>query len=226
MGLFNNLFKKETEAPVSAQPQAQNHTQTSTSDVTMTNVEYSSTGLLNLTKNSVLDLTKYSDSLNKIRVAAGWDINKGIGSDYDLDLCAYLLDDRKKILKTVYYGSKKHTGIFLDGDNLTGEGDGDDENIYVNLKEIPEKVESIVFGVVIYGADSKRQKFENVKNAFVRLVDEDSRGKEICRYELSENGGDNTAVTFAKLYKTNGNWSFGAIGNYSKDSIESLGYHL
>lgn len=185
-------------------------------------VDYNPTnGILNLSKNSILDLTKYSDTLEKVRIAAGWDVVDS-GQDYDLDVCAFLLDKNGKAIGKVYYGAQKSKGIYLDGDNLTGEGDGDDENIYANLKEIPAKVSSIMFAVVIYQAKTRRQRFGKVKNAFVRLVDENAGQKEICKFSLSEDGGDNTAVTFAELYRNETGWSFRTIGNYSKDSIESL----
>lgn len=188
-----------------------------------TQVDYAPQGgLLNLQKNNILDLRKYSDSLNKVRVAAGWDIAKG-RSSFDLDLCAFLLDANGRGITKVYYGAKSSTGIKLDGDNLTGEGEGDDENINVTLEKIPANVSSIVFSVVIFNASVKGQHFEDVENAFCRLVDE-SNGKEICKFSLSEDGGKNTAVTFAELYRNDGGWSFRTIGTYSKDSIDSL-YH-
>lgn len=184
-------------------------------------VDYSPTnGILNLTKNSILDLNKYSTSLELVRVATGWDVVDN-GQDYDLDVCAFLLNSENKAIGKVYYGDKKSKGIYLDGDNLTGAGDGDDENIYVDLKKIPANVSSIVFAVVIYQAKTRHQKFGKVKEAFVRLVDENAQ-KQICKYSLSDDGADNTAVTVAELYRNDNGWSFRAIENYSKDSIESL----
>lgn len=212
MGLFG-FGKKNESAPVTATPTSveRNGVQ----------VDYAPQGgLLNLQKDNILDLRKYSDSLSEVRVAAGWDISKK-GSSFDLDLCAFLLDENGKHIAKVYYGDKRATGIYLDGDNLTGEGDGDDENIHVSLDKIPAKVSSIVFSVVIFSAASKRQHFKDIDNAFCRLVDE-SNGKEICKFSLSNEGGDNTAVTFAELYRNDGGWSFRAIGTYSEDSIESL----
>lgn len=184
-------------------------------------------GLLNLKKNDILDLTKSVPTLNKIRVAAGWDVNNSLfGGTFDLDLCAILLDKNGRPVDgmnpCVYYGKKKSTGIFLDGDNLTGEGDGDDENIYVTLNDIPAAVDRIIFNVVIYDGIAKRQKFSKVKNAYVRIVDTEKNDSEICRYNLTEDGGDNTAVVFAELNKNNNNWEFMAIGDYKRASIEDL----
>lgn len=215
MGLFN-FGNKTNESTTSASPAVG-------VERSGAQVDYNPTGgLLNLSKNDILDLSKYDDNLSKVRVAAGWDVSKRGGFAFDLDLCAFLLDKDGIPTSKVYFGDKKKKGIYLDGDNLTGAGDGDDENIYVNLNDIPANISSIVFAVVIYSASSKRQSFEDVQNAFVRLVDENNRGKEICKYKLSENGGSNTAVTFAELYRNGSNWSFKAIGQYSKDSIDSL----
>lgn len=212
MGLFSFNKKEATVEPVASVPQT---------PTTCTEVDYApSNGMLNLKKDNVLDLRKYSDSLSKVRVAAGWDFVGG--KAYDLDICAFLKNSAGKVVDTVYYGDKNSKGIFLDGDNLTGEGEGDDENIHVALSTIPTNVSSIVFGVVIYNASSRRQKFSGVKNAYVRLVDEASGDKEICRYQLTEDGGDNTAVTFAELYRNDSGWSFRAIGKYSRNTIESL----
>ena len=181
--------------------------------------------ILNLNKNDILDLNK---GLSRVRVAAGWDVNeKRFESDYDLDLCAYLMTDTGAIQDRVYYGDKRARGIYLDGDNLTGAGEGDDENIYVTLDTINSSVTKIVFAVVIYNAEKRRQKFENVKNAYVRLVDVGGKYEsELCRYNLSDNGGDNTAVVFASLNRTEQGWQFQAIGNYTCATISTLQHKL
>lgn len=184
-------------------------------------------GILNLQKNDILDLTKAAPGLSQIRVAAGWDANTGFfGGSMDLDLCAILLDVNNKPVRSinhcVYYGDKNSTGIYLDGDNLTGEGDGDDENIYVELEKIPSEVEKIVFNVVIYNGIAKRQKFEKVKNAYVRIVNTKNNDEEICRYNLTEDGKDNTAVIFAELVRNGSSWEFKAIGDYKRASISDL----
>ena len=159
-----------------------------------------------------------------MRAAAGWDVNQGAGSDFDLDLCAYLCS-KDRVVDIVYYGDKRSQGIYLDQDNLTGSGDGDDENIHIELNNLQKSVDKIILAVVIYNAASRRQKFKDVQNAYVRLIDE-SNGNEICRFRLTENGGDNTAVTFASLTKGNDGWSFKASGTYSKNTIESLKSNL
>lgn len=207
MGIFGNLFSGKSSGSTSAPA----------------NVN-SNEDILDLRKGDILDLTKYSSDLQKVRAAAGWDVNRGIGSDYDLDLCAYMMCNGR-VVETVYYHEKRHQGIYLDGDNLTGSGDGDDENIFVDLNRIPQNIDRIVFAVVIYQAHERRQRFGHVKNAYMRLVDQ-MNDHEICRYRLTEDGGDNTAATLAALNKVNGSWQFEAIGTYSKDSIGSLGNKL
>ncbi|WP_300347698.1 TerD family protein [Clostridium sp.] len=187
-------------------------------------------GVLNLQKNDILDLTKKDPSLNKIMLAAGWDVvKKGLFSfataDYDLDLVALLLDENEKLRHNndvIYFGNMEGNGIKLHGDNLTGAGDGDDEKISLNLSELPKYCKNIVFSVVIYDADKRNQCFGKVKNAYVRLVDEDKSNTEICRYNLSEDGGNNTAIIFAELSNINNSWQFKAKGQLLRASVSSL----
>ena len=187
-------------------------------------------GILNLKKNDILDLTKKDPSINKIRLCAGWDVvKKGFfnfgAKDFDLDLTALLLDENNHVLKNkglIYYGEQKGIGIMLHGDNLTGSGDGDDEKITVVLNQIPVECKKIIFAAVIYEAEARNQVFGRVKNAYVRLVDEDKSDKEICRYNLSEDGGNNTGIIFAELSKQGNEWSFKAVGELFRGSIQTL----
>ena len=213
MGLFN--FGKKKDAPVAPlyTPPA------STGDI---NLDLSKGISLNLTKGMTLDLSKAPSTFKDIRVGAGWDV-AARGADYDLDLCAIMLDNSGRYLDHVYYGKKRSNGIELDHDNLTGEGDGDDENIFMNFHKINPNVASVVICVVIYNAYSRGQKFANVRNAYVRLVDQAKCPEyEICRFNLTENGGNATAVKFAELTRTSAGWDFKAIGEYLKASIEDI----
>lgn len=187
--------------------------------------------ILNLQKNDILDLTKKDPSLDRLLVGAGWDVAKkgglfGLfgGADYDLDLFAMKLDEKGHLLRDglVYFGKQRHTGIMLHGDNLTGEGGGDDEKISVTLSALPTQCHRVVFGVAIYNAQSRNQSFANVKNAYVRLCDEQKGGAEICRFNLTEEGGDHTAIIMCELIKTNGEWSFKALGNYHRAGMAEL----
>lgn len=185
--------------------------------------------ILNLEKNGILDLSKYN--LHKITASAGWKVNKkrDCEDDYDLDLCAYLMDKDGKIRDTVYYADKhkKHDPVWLDKDNLTGSEDGgDNENIFVNLDDVPQCITEIYFAVVIFMAKDRKQSFDEVEGAYIKLIDESNGHHEICRYSMSEDGGSKTAVVAGKLSRTNGNWKFVAIGEYFKKSIEKLGKKL
>lgn len=180
-------------------------------------------GVLNLEKQQYLNLEKASVSLNNLRAAAGWDFMRGAA--YDLDLCAMLFDPNNTLVNTVYYGNKDTAGVSLDGDNLTGQGDGDDENIRMNLSRVKSNVSTIALCVVIYQGKSRNQYFSGVKNAYVRLVDE-NEGKEICRYSLTNDGGKNTAIHFADIVRTDGGWVFKAVGEYMNGSIDSISDNL
>ena len=185
-------------------------------------------GVLNLQKNDILDLTKAEPGLQHVMLGAGWDVAKkglcGFGPDYDLDLIALLLDSNDKLLRNgvVYFGAQKGEGIYLHGDNRTGAGDGDDEKISVDLNRLPANCNKVVFALNIYDAVARKQNFSKVKNAYVRLLNEDKGNKEICRYNLSEDGGDNTALLFAELEKNNGSWQFKAKGELLHATVTSL----
>lgn len=221
MSLFGNLFGGNNNPQPNPAPSAP--TPSATAPATAERevlLDLSKKGPLNLEKREFVNLTKSGVSLSHIRAAAGWDM-ASFGS-IDLDLCAYLFSNGH-LKQTVYYGAKRGQGIYLDGDNLTGEGDGDDENIRINFEQLPSHIDRIVIAVVIYSMDKV---FRGVKNAYVRLVDESQGQQELVRYNLSANGGKNTAVVAAELQKVNNEWRFVAVGDYSKNSIKSLGKSL
>ena len=173
-----------------------------------------SAGILNLNKNDILDLTKKNPGLKKVRLGAGWDIANN-GLDYDLDIAAFLLDSNNKfntVSNIIFFNNKEGQGISLAGDNRTGAGEGDDEVININLEEINPNIAKIVFVVTIHEAQAKRQTFGMVENSYVRLVDLENNKREICRFNLKENGSTVTSVIFSELYKQNGEWQFKAIG--------------
>ena len=173
-----------------------------------------SAGILNLNKNDILDLTKRNPGLKKVSLGAGWDIANN-GLDYDLDIAAFLLDSNNKfntVSNIIFFNNKEGQGISLAGDNRTGAGEGDDEVININLEEINPNIAKIVFVVTIHEAQAKRQTFGMVENSYVRLVDLENNKREICRFNLKENGSTVTSVIFAELYKQSGEWQFKAIG--------------
>ncbi|MGL4450051.1 MAG: TerD family protein [Sarcina sp.] len=170
--------------------------------------------ILNLQKNDILDLTKRNPGLKKVTVGAGWDISVG-GADFDLDIAAFLLDANNKfndVSNVIFFNNKSGRGITLGGDNRTGAGTGDDEVIQINLDEIDPSRQKIVFVVTIHGAQQKRQTFGMINNSYVRLLDDESAGKEICRFNLKEDGSTATSVVFAELYREGMEWQFKALG--------------
>ena len=173
-----------------------------------------SAGILNLNKNDILDLTKKNPGLKKVRLGAGWDIANN-GLDYDLDIAAFLLDSNNKfntVSNIIFFNNKESQGISLAGDNRPGAGEGDDEVININLEEINPNIAKIVFVVTIHEAQAKRQTFGMVENSYVRLVHLENNKREICRFNLKENGSTATSVIFAELNRKGSEWQFKAIG--------------
>lgn len=170
---------------------------------------------LNLKKNDILNLAKKNPGLKKVILGAGWDVASG-GQDFDLDIAAFLLNANGKVKNipddVIFFNNMQGQGIYLEGDNRTGAGEGDDERIRIDLESIPAHVQKIVFVVTIHEAQAKRQTFGMVENSYVRLLDEENNEREICRFNLKENGSTVTSVIFSELYKQNGEWQFKAIG--------------
>ena len=169
---------------------------------------------LNLKKNDILNLAKKNPGLKKVILGAGWDVASG-GQDFDLDIAAFLLDSNNKfntVSNIIFFNNKEGQGISLAGDNRTGAGEGDDERIRIDLESIPAHVQKIVFVVTIHEAQAKRQTFGMVENSYVRLVDLENNKREICRFNLKENGSTATSVIFAELNRKGSEWQFKAIG--------------
>ena len=170
---------------------------------------------LNLKKNDILNLAKKNPGLKKVILGAGWDVASG-GQDFDLDIAAFLLNANGKVQNipddVIFFNNMQGQGIYLEGDNRIGAGEGDDERIRIDLESIPAHVQKIVFVVTIHEAQAKRQTFGMVENSYVRLLDEENNEREICRFNLKENGSTVTSVIFSELYKQNGEWQFKAIG--------------
>ena len=171
---------------------------------------------VSLSKGGNVSLTKEAPGLTAVLVGLGWDVRTTTGTDFDLDASAIVCDAQGRVLSDKHFvffnnlkspdGSVEHTG-----DNLTGEGEGDDEVIKVNLATVPADVDKIVFPVSIYDADNRQQSFGQVRNAFIRVVNQ-AGGTEIARYDLSEDASTETAMVFGELYRNNGEWKFRAVG--------------
>lgn len=184
---------------------------------------------ISLTKGQKISLSKEVAGLSKVVVGLGWDAakKKGLfGQQYDIDCdaSAIILGENDAYMGCVYYGDKTalNRAVYHHGDNLTGDGDGDDEQITVDLSAMPQDVSKIIFTVNIYGCEARKQDFGMIENAFIRLVDS-STNNEICKFNLSENYSGKTALIFAEVYKHDGEWKFNAIGQGTTDtSISNL----
>ncbi|MEU8541026.1 TerD family protein [Streptomyces sp. NPDC048717] len=171
---------------------------------------------VSLSKGGNVSLTKEAPGLTAVTVGLGWDVRTTTGTDFDLDASAILVSEAGKVRNDsdfVFFnnlksadGSVEHTG-----DNLTGEGEGDDEQVKVNLAAVPADVAKIVFPVSIYDADNRQQSFGQVRNAFIRVVNQAGE-TEIARYDLSEDASTETAMVFGELYRHGAEWKFRAVG--------------
>lgn len=173
---------------------------------------------INLTKGQKVDLTKSNPGIKNLLVGLGWDTNKYSGGhNFDLDASVFLVNANGKCRNEkdfVYFNNLEHpTGsVILSGDNLTGEGDGDDEDLKVVLDKIPADVEKLIFAVSIYDAEDRGQNFGQVSNAYIRVVNDDT-SQEVIRYDLSEDYSLETAIVVGEMYRHNGEWKFAAIGS-------------
>lgn len=182
---------------------------------------------VSLQKGQKVSLTKGNPGLQRVVVGLGWDINQfDTGGDFDLDAAAFLLTDAGKVSSSddfVFYGNLNHPSGSVQhmGDNLTGAGDGDDEQIKIDLSKVPSNISKIAFTVTIYEAESRRQNFGQVNNAFIRIYNEDN-GEELLRYDLGEDFSIETAAVFGELYKNSGEWKFNAIGSGYQGGLAAL----
>ena len=183
--------------------------------------------VIQLSKGQRIDLTKSDPSINKIIIGLGWDIKQfDGGQDFDLDASVFLLGANGKCrndLDFIFYnnlqspdGSVVHTG-----DNRTGEGDGDDEQIKIDLSRVPTDVDRIAITVTIHDAEARRQNFGQITNAFVRLVNEETN-KEVLHFDLGEDFSIETAVVFCELYRSGQYWKFNAIGSGYQGGLAAL----
>lgn len=182
---------------------------------------------VNLSKGQKVDLTKTNPGLSKLLVGLGWDTNKyDGGADFDLDASAFLTGENGKVLSDsdfIFYSNLKHSSgaVTHTGDNLTGEGEGDDEVIKVDLSLVPANINGISFTVTIYDADSRNQNFGQVSNAYIRIVDENT-GTEVIRYDLGEDFSVETAIVVGEIYRNAGEWKFNAIGSGFSGGLAAL----
>ncbi|PIE83312.1 MAG: chemical-damaging agent resistance protein C [Candidatus Contendobacter odensis] len=181
---------------------------------------------ISLSKGGRLSLDKEAPNLKKVLIGLGWDARATDGADFDLDASAFLLNDRGKVRSEgdfIFYnqlksscGSVEHTG-----DNLTGEGEGDDETILVNLAQVPADVQKIAFTTTIHEAEARKQNFGQVSNAYIRIVNAETN-IEIARYDLAEDASTETAMIFGELYRHSGEWRFSAVGQGYAGGLKAM----
>lgn len=181
---------------------------------------------VSLSKGGNVSLSKEEPGLTKVLIGLGWDTRTTDGADFDLDASAFLLANGDRVRSDgdfIFYnnlrsgdGSVEHTG-----DNRTGEGDGDDEALKVDLTRVPGEVQKISVAVTIHDGESRRQSFGMVANAFIRVAN-DATGREIARYDLSEDASTETAMIFGEVYRHGAEWKFRAVGQGYKGGLAPL----
>lgn len=182
---------------------------------------------ISLSKGQKVDLTKGNPGLTKILVGLGWDVNVyDSGDAFDLDAAAFLLGPGGKCAtekEFVFYGNRTHASGSVEhmGDNITGDGDGDDEQVKIDLSKVPADIERIAFTVTIYDSEARRQNFGQVSNAYIRIMDEASN-TELIRYDLGEDFSIETAVVVGELYRSNSEWKFNATGSGFQGGLAAL----
>ncbi|OLN31627.1 TerD family protein [Desulfosporosinus metallidurans] len=182
---------------------------------------------ISLQKGQKVDLTKSNPGLTKIVIGLGWDVNKyDGGKDFDLDAAAFMLNADGKVMEDknfVFYNNPKSPdgSVMHTGDNRSGIGDGDDEQIKVDLGIVPTGISKISFGITIHEAKERNQNFGQVSNAYVRVLNEAS-GEELIRYDLGEDFSVETAVVVGELYRNNAEWKFNAIGSGYQNGLAGL----
>lgn len=180
-----------------------------------------------LTKGQKVDLTKGNKGLKNIIVGLGWDVNKYDGGfEFDLDTAAFCCDANAKVqadTDMIFYNNLKHSSGSIEhlGDNLTGAGDGDDEQIKIDLSTVPANIEKIDFTVTIHDAEERKQNFGQVSNAYVRIFNADNN-EELIKYDLEEDFSIETAIVVGELYRHNGEWKFNAIGSGFQGGLAAL----
>jgi tellurium resistance protein TerD len=182
---------------------------------------------VSLTKGGNVSLTKEAGgSLSSLTVGLGWDVRTTTGDQFDLDASCILVNSSGKVRSDgdfVFYGNTKSSDghVVHQGDNLTGEGEGDDEQIKMNVGALGDDVDRIVVAVSIYEADTRNQNFGQVRNAFIRVVN-DAGGAELARYDLSEDASTETAMIFGEVYRNGAEWKFRAVGQGYQTGLRGI----
>lgn len=181
---------------------------------------------ITLSKGGNLSLTKQDPTMTRVVVGLGWDPRATSGQEFDLDASAFLLGQGGKVRSEadfIFYNqlSTPDRSVEHTGDNRTGDGDGDDEQVRVDLARVQAGVQTIAFTVTIHDAEARRQNFGQVRNAFIRIVNEDT-AREIARFDLGEDFSTETAAIFGEIYRYGGEWKFRAVGQGFSGGLRAM----
>ncbi|MGX2042158.1 TerD family protein [Methylocaldum sp. MU1018] len=181
---------------------------------------------ISLQKGGNVSLTKTDPGLANALVGLGWDARSTDGAAFDLDASVFLVGELGKVLSDahfVFYNQKTSPdgAVVHSGDNTTGAGEGDDEQISINLPQVDSNIQRIVFAVTIHEAESRKQNFGMVRNAFMRVLNKDNNN-EIARFDLSEDYSTETAMIFGEIYRHGSEWKFKAVGQGFAGGLKAL----
>jgi tellurium resistance protein TerD len=181
---------------------------------------------VSLVKGGNVSLTKEAPTMNIAMAGLGWDARVTDGQGFDLDASVFMVGDDGKVLgdsSFIFFNNKKSTcgSVEHQGDNRTGEGDGDDEQVKIELSKVPAEVKKLVFAVTIYDAETRKQNFGMVSNSYMRIYNNDN-GTEIARFDLSEDASTETAMIFGELYRHGAEWKFKAVGQGFAGGLSAL----
>lgn len=185
---------------------------------------------VSLQKGGNVNLSKEAPGLTEVTLGLGWDTRATDGTEFDLDASAFLLRADSKVRGDsdfIFYNNTRSSDGAVEhtGDNRTGAGDGDDESLNVNLAKVPAEIDKIAFTVTIHDAEARRQTFGQVNNAFIRVMNR-ADGRELARYDLTEDGSTETAMIFGELYRASGEWKFRAVGQGFAGGLAPLARHF
>ena len=182
--------------------------------------------VIHLSKGGNISLSKEAPGLQEVLVGLGWDVRETEGTMFDLDASAFLVDASGKSRSAddfIFYNNKSNANgsVVYGGDNRTGQGEGDDETIKIDVTKIPAGTVRIVIVVTIDEAESRKQNFGQIRNAYIRVVD-NKLNKEIARFDLGEDASLETGIIFGEIYMHNGEWKFKAVGQGVKGGLEAF----
>ena len=182
---------------------------------------------INLSKGGNINLSKTAPTMNKVDLGLGWNPRATDGKAFDLDAVAFLTGEDGKVRldgEFIFFNQKVSPcgSVTHNGDNRTGDGDGDDETISVDLSKVPQEVAKIVFAVTIHEGQQNGQNFGMVDRAYIRVINQDANAEELARFDLSEDGSTEVAMIFGELYRHNGEWKFRAVGQGYNGGLRAM----